>query len=53
MSKVQNNLVPGASASVLRPGDARYPAILLSRLGSAVPATLFMEGGCDGAAETK
>ena len=44
MSKTQNNLINVASTSVLRAGEAGYPAILLTRLGSAAPATLSALG---------
>ena len=47
MSKAHDNLVPGASASVLKAGEAGYPAILLARLGAAAPATLSALGNLD------
>jgi predicted Rossmann fold nucleotide-binding protein DprA/Smf involved in DNA uptake len=47
MSKAQNPLVNGASPGLLSKGDAGYPAILLTRLGSAAPATLTALGNLD------
>jgi len=47
MSKPQNNLINGASPSLLGKGGAGYPATLLSRLGSAAPATLTALGNLD------
>ena len=47
MSKTQNNLVNGASTSVLRAGETGYPAILLTHLNSAAPATLSALGNRD------
>lgn len=44
MSKTQNTLINGASPGLLSKGDAGYPATLLSRLGSAAPATLTALG---------
>ncbi len=44
MSKTQNTLVNGAAVSILRKGDAGYPAALLSRLDSTAPATLTALG---------
>ena len=44
MSKAQNTLVNGASPGLLSKGGAGYPATLLSRLGSAAPATLSALG---------
>lgn len=47
MSKTQNTLVNGAATSVLRAGETGYPAILLTRLNSAAPATLTALGNLD------
>lgn len=47
MSKAQDNRITGTSASVLRAGEAGYPAILLSRLGAAAPSSLSALGNLD------
>ncbi len=53
MSRTQNTLVNDAAVSILRAGEAGYPAILLARLNSAAPATLTALGNLDLLAQPK